>query len=177
MLDKFRVRLSGFGPLAIRIALGVVFTVHGWPKMQALLAGRSPLSNLLADWPMSQHLAWAAGITEFVGGICLLLGLLTRFWAAGLVIQMAVAISAVHFHKGFMLTDGGYEYAFALGLTALALFLTGPGPISLDYLIGRLLRGQRANPVVGAAVHRPGQEPPADRPTTPPREQSAPPTA
>ena len=165
MLDNFRIRLSGLGPVMVRIALGVVFIYHGWEtKFAKLIAGENPMAPMIAQWPfvqwvasmfpdlhVAESLGWAAGTTEFVGGICVLLGLLTRFWSAGLVIQMAVAIFTVHLANGFS-GPKGYEYPLTLGLAALALFLMGPGPLSLDYLLGKLFRGERANSVVGCGA-------------------------
>lgn len=172
MFDRFRVRLSGLGPLVLRTALGVVFIVHGWPKMQMLLAGEMPLHRIVQNWPMPWLWSWLAGLTEFVGGVCLLAGLLTRFWSAGMVILMAVALWTAHPPFGdaaqpfkLAVVNGrlvGWEFVFTLGLMAAAVFLTGPGPISADHLLGRLFRGRRANPVVGAIW------PPPEQPTRPP---------
>ena len=75
-------------------------------------------------------------ITEFVGGICILFGFLTRFWAAGLVIDMTVAVVKVHLVNGFFWTKGGFEFVLTLGIIALVLLMTGPGSLSMDRAIG-----------------------------------------
>lgn len=161
MLDNFRIRLSSLGPVMLRVALGAVFIFHGWDKFAGLFKDINPVAGVVGNWPFAEYFGWAAGTTEFVGGICVVLGLATRFWSAGLVIQMAVAIAAVHGANGFALNpvevvvNGkkffklGFEYPFTLGLMALGLFLLGPGPLSLDYLFGKLIRGPRANSVIG----------------------------
>ena len=96
MLDNFRVRLSGLGPVALRIALGAVFIYNGWDKFKGLFEGVNPVKDLVANWPFPEYFGWAAGTIEFIGGICIVVGLLTRFWSAGLVIQMGVAIAFKH---------------------------------------------------------------------------------
>jgi putative oxidoreductase len=76
------------------------------------------------------------GLTEFVGGILLVLGLFTRFAAAAVVIFM---ITAVHFTsaKGFFWSNGGSEYPLLIGICALFFLIRGGGPCSLDRTIGR----------------------------------------
>src|SRR5215475_9684782 len=81
-------------------------------------------------------LAWVLSITEFVGGICVLLGFLTRFWAAGLVIDMGVAIAKVHLTNGFFAAKNGFELPLAFGVMALVILLTGPGSLSVDRAAG-----------------------------------------
>jgi len=185
MLDNLRVRLSSLGPVPVRIALAATFIVHGWPKFKGLLGGNLPGAvGFITNPQLQQVLGWAVGLTEFVGGICILLGLLTRFWAAGQVILMSVALFKVHLSQGFQMygsggNAAGFEWQLLLGCAALALFLMGPGALSLDYLLGRRLRGDNANAVIGCGmrypahplarpresglgppVYQPGQQPP-----------------
>lgn len=156
MFDRFRVRLAGLGPVVIRGALAGVFVTHGYAKFLTIIHGGNPLGR----FPFA--LGVAAGLTEFVGGVCVALGLATRFWAAGHVILMTVAIWTVHWSQGFLshgvlrangkAAVGGFEFQLTLLLAALALFLMGPGPLSLDYLVGRWLRRDRANSVIGCGA-------------------------
>ncbi|MFK7961703.1 MAG: DoxX family membrane protein [Phycisphaerales bacterium] len=97
--------------------------------------------------PAPTIMAWVAGVTEFIGGIALLVGLLTRFWSMGLMIAMGTAfylvsmqINGIHLTNPFTFAEtiGQYNAAaaqLALGILALGLVLTGPGPISLDRLV------------------------------------------
>ena len=73
-------------------------------------------------------------ITEFFGGLSIMLGFLTRFWAAGLVIDMAVAMLKNHITDRLLLADpgGGLEFPLTLGVMALALVLMGPSFARLD---------------------------------------------
>jgi putative oxidoreductase len=80
----------------------------------------------------AQIWAWVLSITEFVGGICVVLGFLTRFWTAGLVIDMAVAIFKIHMPNGFFMAKNGFELPMAFGVMALVILPTGPGSFSID---------------------------------------------
>ena len=101
-------RLEGLERLAVlilRLFLGFAFMMHGSQKLLGAfggsgVAGVAGMLTKLGVEP-SQIWAWVLSITEFVGGVCVFLGFLTRFWAAGLVIDMAVAILKVHMPNGF----------------------------------------------------------------------------
>ena len=136
-------RLEGLQRLAVlilRLFLGFVFVMHGSQKILGAFGGSgvAGLAAMLAKYGIepSLPLAWVVGITEFVGGICIILGFLTRFWAAGLVIDMAVAVIKVHLPNGFFWGKMGYEFPLTLGVMALVLLLTGPGSLSVDRATG-----------------------------------------
>jgi uncharacterized membrane protein YphA (DoxX/SURF4 family) len=75
---------------------------------------------------------------ELLGGVALLLGVLTRLAAAGLVIIQIGAILTVTAARGFSFAaGGGFEYNIALIAMCLALILTGGGPCSVDGIFHR----------------------------------------
>lgn len=136
-------RLEGLQRLAVlilRLFLGIVFVMHGSQKLLGAFGGSgiTGFAGLLARTGIEPHvpLAWVVAITEFVGGICIFFGLLTRFWAAGLVIDMAVAILKVHLVNGFFISKNGFEFALTLGVMALVVVMTGPGALSVDRATG-----------------------------------------
>ena len=136
-------RLEGLQRLAIlilRLFLGVAFVMHGAQKVFGAFGGPgiAGVTGMLAKMGVepSQILAWVLSITEFGGGLCVLLGFLTRFWAAGLVIDMAVAVFKVHLANCFSASRNGFELPLALGVMALVVLLTGPGSISIDRAAG-----------------------------------------
>lgn len=138
--------------LALRALIGWEFFEAGVEKLRgenwfADVAHRFPFPFDLLPPDASWILAtW----TEIAGGICLWLGLATRFWATGLLILTIVAIAAVHWPaewsslaelwKGYAITDRGYGN-FKLPLIFIAMLLpllfTGAGRLSLDELIRR----------------------------------------
>jgi putative oxidoreductase len=76
---------------------------------------------------------------ELVGGICLIVGLFTRFFAAALAIEMLIALFAVHFAKGYAAGAGGYEYVLLIGAACFLIPIRGGGPYSIDRFLGREL--------------------------------------
>ena len=69
---------------------------------------------------------------EFVGGICVALGLLTRVFSIQLVIILAVATFYIHLPNGFLWIKGGYEYPLLWMLIMIAITFRGGGAFSLD---------------------------------------------
>jgi len=136
-------RLEGLERLAVlilRLFLGFAFIMHGSQKLLGAfggpgIAGVGGMLTKLGLEP-AHILAWVLSITEFVGGVCVFLGFLTRFWAAGLVIDMAVAIAKVHVPNGFFASKNGFELPLAFGVMALVILLTGPGSLSVDRATG-----------------------------------------
>ena len=136
-------RLEGLGRLAVlilRLFLGFVFVMHGSQKLLGAFGGSgiAGVAGMLGKLGVEPSLTWAwvLSITEFGGGICIFLGFLTRFWAAGLVIDMSVAILKVHFANGFFASKNGFELPMTLGAVALAILLAGPGTVSVDHATG-----------------------------------------
>ena len=72
-------------------------------------------------------MAYLSAGTEFFGGIGIVLGLFTRFFALAFLIEMGVAIWKIHFKNGLM-GNGGYEFPLALVAIAFALVCFGGGP-------------------------------------------------
>jgi putative oxidoreductase len=74
-------------------------------------------------------------ITELVGGGCLLIGFFTRLAALVVAIEFLVIILKIKWSKGFLLSEGGWEWDWALLAMMLSLLLTGPGRLALDHRI------------------------------------------
>jgi len=132
--------LERLAVLILRLFLGFAFMMHGSQKLLGAfggggVAGVAAMLSKLGVEP-SHILAWVLSITEFVGGVCVFLGFLTRFWAAGLVIDMAVAVFMVHLANGFFASKNGFELPLAFGVMALVILLTGPGSLSVDRATG-----------------------------------------
>jgi putative oxidoreductase len=121
----------------IRIACGWVLVVHGWGKVT-----RGPSAYLKAFSDLGFEPAilwvWAALFIEFFGGVALILGLFTRFFAAALAIEMLI-ITCIYWKNGFSWLNRGYEFTLLWGLVAFAIALRGGGPYSLDRKLGREL--------------------------------------
>jgi putative oxidoreductase len=156
--------LKDLGLLVIRMSTGATMMAHGYPK----LFGGKPreLPETIAktmgeeypptveqggpqnfaktleslEVPNPEVAAYGSGLAEFGGGLALLLGFKTRLAALLIMGNLGVAIRKVHWEKGFF-GNGGYEFPAALWSSALALFLAGPGAISLDAIVHLLSGG------------------------------------
>ena len=119
--------------LALRLTLGILFVLHGWPKV------KNPKQP--AAWVRSTGWTWAASFAyefsflEFLGGIALVIGLLTRIVGILFVLQMIATTIFARAKLGKKLM-GGWETDLLFLAGALALVLLGAGAWSLDALLG-----------------------------------------
>lgn len=130
---------NGYGSAVLRILVGLTFMLHGSQKLFGLfggggLEGTTKYMASLGIEPASL-MALLAGLGEFVGGFLLLIGFVTRFGAIATAIVSLVAIFAVHIHKGFFITAGGYEYALVLLAASIMFIIDGAGKLSVDNYI------------------------------------------
>lgn len=131
-LFRTRYRYKNLGLLLLRIGIGTMFILHGWPK----LAGGPELWKVIGQNVALLGVDFApvfwgfmAGFAEAVGGALLILGLFFRPACLLLVITMAVAtIKHVVGGDGF----GGYSHALEAAILFFSLFFIGPGKYSLD---------------------------------------------
>jgi len=126
--------LSSFQPLALlllRVALGLIFLTHGYPK---LTRSASAMQTLFVQHGLPAKFVYVSGVVETFGGVLLILGLFTRPAALLLAIEMGVAILKVHSGHGIMALHE-YEFPLALGTACLALGTIGAGVISADHLL------------------------------------------
>jgi putative oxidoreductase len=145
--------LSRQWALPIRIILGLAFMVHGAPKLFDA-AVHHQFQGMLGQLgvPAPALMSWVVGIVEFFGGACLVLGLFTWVASGLLIFDMVGAMVLVHLPQGFdavhvkgMSDSGpifgmpGYEVNLVYIAGLLALFVGGPGPISID---ARARRGE-----------------------------------
>ncbi len=126
-----------------RIVLGIIFFAHGTQKVFGWFGGDG-LKPTAAAWERHMKIPPAltllAAFTELFGSLAVLIGLLARPAAFGLIIVMVVAIARVHARHGFFLArqpgaPNGYEFNLALIGLALALLIGGGGALSLDRML------------------------------------------
>jgi len=147
------------GNLAARVAIGALFVGHGTQKLFGWFdgpgfEGTQPMTKNLNLHPAKPN-ALAVGISEAGGGALLALGLATPLAASTLIGTMITAIRKVHLKNGPWVTKGGYEYNLVLIAACAAIAEHGPGPISLDHLLGIEKSGAKwsvAALALGAAV-------------------------
>jgi len=123
--------------LALRVVVGLAFIFHGWGKIQ------KPFSWMGEDAFAPGIFQALAALSEFGGGIALILGLVTPLASLGIACTMAVAawMHAVMRGDPFVAAEGGsYELALVYLCVAIVFIAMGPGRFSLD----RLAFGKRA---------------------------------
>ncbi len=132
-LGKLYGALDGVAYALLRVAAGAALVVHGWPKIQDPMK----LVGMVESLGFVPGAFWAVllALTEFVGGILLVLGLLTRPAALAATIVLLVT---VYFHwivqsQGW----GGSEKSILWAAMTFLLFVRGAGAFSVD---GRLKR-------------------------------------
>jgi len=134
-----------WAPIFARLTLGIIFFAHGSQKLLGWFGG-SGWSGTIQFFEQSGVPAFLAVlliITEFFGGIAIILGFFTRLAALGLTIAMLVAIFKVHLQNGFFLNwfnvpnmGHGIEYSLALIGLSLSLLVWGAGNLSVDQMVG-----------------------------------------
>ncbi len=124
------------GLLLLRIALGVVFVMHGWQKLAVYGISGVAAGFGQMGFPLPMVNAVLITAVELGGGVLLLAGAGTRIAASLLAFSMLVAAVVAHGSGGFFLPTG-YEFALTLMLASLALMQTGAGRYSLDARIAR----------------------------------------
>ncbi len=124
----------------MRIVIGYNLLMHGWGKVSSQ-AGAAGIAGYMAKQGLEPGaaFAYAAMFLETVGAACIIIGLFTRFFAAALAIEMAIALMSVHLAKGFAVGQGGYEYVLLIGIVLFMIAIRGGGPYSVDRAIGKEL--------------------------------------
>jgi putative oxidoreductase len=129
-------------PLLLRVTLGVVFFSTGLGKVQNLDKVTAFFTEL--GIPLPAFHAVVVGYTELVGGALLVAGLASRLAAVPLAVSMLVAVLTAKRAEITGVADffGLLEVAYLVMLVAVAV--GGAGAVSLDHLLARRLRGDRA---------------------------------
>lgn len=126
---KFLDTLQPLGLLILRVALGIIFIYHGYPK---LAHSSHEMQGFFVEHGLPGYFVYVAGVLETFGGALLLIGLFTRATALLLAIEMGVAIWKVHSNGGYLVVHN-YEFPLAVGAACFALATVGAGLISLDH--------------------------------------------
>ncbi len=121
----------------MRFCTGAVLVPHGVQKLIHLPPGTGGIVS--HGLPFPELLAWLTVLTESFGALFLAIGLLTRFAAAAIWIEMAVIIVFYQWQFGYFWTQKGVEFALLWLLLCTAIFFRGGGRYSVDHYLGREL--------------------------------------
>jgi len=131
MLKNLENRID-LGLLIIRVGMGLLFIIHGWPKLTGGPETWGWLGKALSSYGinfMPEVLGFMAAIAEFVGGILLVLGLFTR---TSLFFLFGTMLVATLMHLGAGDPFGKVAHPLKALIVFAGLFFTGPGKYSLD---------------------------------------------
>ena len=128
MIDQ---RTAPYAALLLRLALGVLFVVHGGTKIFVFTVPGTVEFFGSIGYPAI--VAYLAILAEFGGGIALIIGFLPRLVA---LLQLQLMLGVINFHWangfGFSNPDGGWEFPALWAAALLVLGLLGNGAYSLD---------------------------------------------
>ena len=123
--------------LVLRIVVGLVFAIHGGQKLFVYGFGGVIGAFGKMGIPIPALTGPVVTLVEFLGGLALILGVVSRWAALLIAIDMLGAILFVHIGKGFFSQNGGFEYPLSLLAATVALALAGGGAYSLDARMSR----------------------------------------
>ena len=135
----------------VRIVLGVVFFAHGAQKALGWFGGaglQSTVRVFREQLRIPAPLALLSVAAEFLGGLGLIVGLLSRIAALGIAVVMIVALVAVHGKFGFFMNwygekqGHGIEYHILVLALAVAVIIKGGGAFSLDKVLYQQVSAQ-----------------------------------
>ena len=163
LTDRFRAggRMKRLAPdfalLLLRLGAGLIFLPHGWSKIAGEGGAGAFAADVAANYHLPSFLGYVAAWSELIGGILLILGLLTRLDALLLAGTMFVAAFIVQLPDALYEVPAGsikvfvalrgIETPLALFTISLALLFTGGGKFSLDALVFRARK--RSQPAAG----------------------------
>lgn len=130
-----REKLFNISMFIVRLIIGIIFTAHGAQKLFGMFNGigldgtAKMVEGLGLTHPYFIASVWAC--IEFLGGIFLILGILSRWSATAIVIVMLLRLWKINFAYGFFIQEGGIEYNLLVITACLPLILLGGGSWSV----------------------------------------------
>jgi putative oxidoreductase len=134
--------LQGIAYPLLRVVMGFVFIPHGCQKLFGWF-GAPPMDQYVqffgaaGTWAQSAGWVTYIGVLELVGGIAVMVGLLTRFFAFQLMIFMLIAAFVAQWPNGFFWTARGLELPLSWAVICFVILIHGGGKWSVDRAMGR----------------------------------------
>lgn len=146
MFRKLMSTTDDYTITLLRLLFGIVFFAHGAQKALGWFGGygfAGTMGFFTQKLNVPAPFAVLAIAAEFLGGMGLLVGLLSRIAAFGIACNMVVAVAMIHIHIGFFANwygnqkGEGYEFHILAVAIALFLMIKGSGPLSLDRALSK----------------------------------------
>jgi len=119
--------------MGLRSVVGTIFIVHGIPKFNP------GFTNFLTNNGIPVEMQIPIALAELVPGILLIIGILSRWSASLLSIDMLGAIFIIKGAQN-LTGNGGVEIDLILLVSSLVIMIVGPGRISLAHIIKKMPR-------------------------------------
>jgi len=135
LMRSWRETGMNLGLLVLRVMAGAgMACLHSFGRLSpGHIEEFAKIAVAPLGFPFPLVFAYLSVLTEFVGGLFIAAGLLTRLTALPLIFNMCVAIVGVHMHNGDSLAK--MEPALTYLTAFVTLFLAGPGSLSVDRII------------------------------------------
>jgi putative oxidoreductase len=141
MFKKLMSTSDDFAVTILRLLFGVVFFAHGAQKLLGWFGGfgyTGTMGFFTQRLGIPAPFAMLAIAAEFLGGLGLLVGFLSRIAAFGIACNMVMAVLIIHRHFGFFANwygtqkGEGFEYHILAVAIALVIMIKGSGAMSID---------------------------------------------
>ncbi len=144
-----RQTFTDIGLLIARLAVAIVFVVHGFGDVTQEGGVATNVANYTdVGIPLAALTAPFAAYLQLVGGVLFGLGLFTRIIAVGFAGVMLGAWYFVHNSGAFLVDQNGFEFVFVLAAVSAMFVLVGAGRYSLDHVFGGWWERTRGRPGV-----------------------------
>lgn len=135
--------LNTLGSWLPQLGLRFILAYEFWEAGIEKLNGENWFTDFTGEFPfpfdiIPPDISWfLATWTELLGALALVIGLGTRFAAAGLIILDLVAWYSVHADNGYNVCNNGFKLPLLYLILLVPLFLSGPGKASIDHLLAK----------------------------------------
>jgi len=118
----------------LRASIGAIFIVHSLKKFDP------SWQEWLIGIGMPPELQLPIALVEFIGGVLLVVGVLTRVTSSIFSVILLGAIFHIRWENGFFVSQGGWEWDLVMLAVVLSIIAAGPGKISISHMIKKIPR-------------------------------------
>ncbi len=118
----------------ISASIGIIFIVHSLKKFDP------SWQEWLIGIGLPPELQLPIALAELIGGVLLVIGVLTRITGAVFAVILMGAIFHIRWENGFFVSKGGWEWDLVMLAAVLAIIVAGPGRVSISHIAKRIPR-------------------------------------
>ena len=120
--------------MGLRASIGAIFIVHSLKKFDPIW------QEWLVNMGIPPELQLPINLAELIGGVLLVVGVLTRISAAVFSIILLGAIFHIRWENGFFISQGGWEWDLVMLAVTLSIIIAGPGRVSISHIVKKIPR-------------------------------------